>query len=463
MILNRRNKNPLDRDFYKNILHIATPIALAQLLTSLLAVVDAFMVSSLGVIAVAAVGVAASYTFLMIIVLFGFFSGLGIFIAQYWGSKEIENVQKVFAISLVIAVSIGLLFFGFAFFFTDTLIGIFNNGADVEDALMLEQFARNYLKIASWSYMLLAINFSINMVMRSIEKVWYPQIVMAGIVLINTVLNYLLIEGNYGFTALGIEGAAIATLISSFVGTIFLLGYVIVSHHEVFMIKLSILKHISLGFIKKVFIKAGPVAINETLWGLGMTFYLIAFGFISTDAIASIQISNLIMGLFWVVNAGIGSASAIMIGKKLGENNLDVAKHWGDKVTKLVVYVGIFLGIVLFFTSDFIASSFTEITPEVKSNVSQILKIFAIYLPIKFTNAQQITGTLRSGGDTRYSMYTEVFALWLIGVPLAFILCLYTALPLYMIILIINVEEVIKVIVLIRRFKTYKWVKNLTV
>lgn len=456
------NKNPLDRDFYKNLLLIATPIALAQLLSSLLAVVDGFMVSSLGDIPVAAVGIGANFAFFMTMILFGFFSGMGIFVAQYWGSKEITNVQKVFLMSLIIGIAVGFLFFIFAFFFTDILIGLYNNGANLAERAELHSYAYKYIRIASWSYLLMAINFAINMVMRSIEKVWYPQFVLGGIVLVNTFLNYGLINGNMGFANLGVEGAAIATLISNIIGTIFLLGYVIISNHEVFAFKLNILKDITFAFILKIFKRAFPVALNESFWGLGMSMYLIAFGFISTDAITSMHLSNLIMGLFWVINAGIGSASAIMIGKKLGENKLDVARHWGNKITKIVFFIGVVLGVTLFFGSELIANMFKEVSDPVHDNIILILRVFSIYLPFKFTNAQQITGTLRSGGDTLYTLFSEVLPLWLIGVPLAFILSIYSSLPIYLIVAIINIEELVKLTLLLGRFFTYKWVKNLT-
>ena len=449
--------------FIRKAILIGTPIALAQLMTSLLGIIDMFMVSNLGNLAVEAVGVSANFAFLLIMIEFGFFSGLAIFIAQYWGSKEINNIHKVFIITLIIGAIISLLFFTFAFFAPKVLIGIFDHNTLTSTSESFKQYGSDYLKIAAFSYFSMTITFAIGMLMRSVEKVGYPQMVAVSVVALNTLLNYVLINGNLGFAAMGVRGAALATTISSSLGAILLIGYLIFSKEEVFRIKFIEYKNITRDFIKKLFKKALPVAINETIWGLGMSFYLIAYAFIGEEIISSIVISNLIMGLFWSFNAGLSSACAIMLGKKLGENKLELAKKWGLNFTKLGVVAGIVFGVLLFVFSDSIASMFKNLPPNVLSNISLILKVFSFYIPIKFTNALQIVGTLRSGGDTVYSLLAEIGPLWLIGVPLAFILSIYSTLPIYWIVAIVNVEEIIKLFLLLWRFFSYKWVKNLTI
>jgi putative MATE family efflux protein len=449
------------KHFYSKVLRIGLPMAFAQLMTSLLSLIDTFMVSGLGDTAVAAVGVSVSFMFLLIMMEFGFFSGLSIFFAQYWGSKDIKNIHKVFIIAAFIGTILTSLFFVLGFFFTDTVISVFNNSGDAENKAILLSYGRSYLKIASFSYFTMSITFLIGMLMRSVERVVYPQLVNIFAVLLNTLLNYLLIHGNLGFPELGVQGAAIATLISSFIGMTLLVGYVLISKEEVFKIRFRLYKDITKEFVHKIFRKALPVAINETIWGLGMTFYLIAYGFISTSSIASIHITNQVMGLVWAVNAGISGASAIMLGNKLGENQLDLAKKWGNWFMKLIFVAGLVFGVSLFIASDYIASVFDEST-DVAKDVSMILKVFAFYVPIKFNNAYHIIGSLRSGGDTKYALFAEVGPLWLVGVPLAFILAINTELPLYVIVAIVNIEEIMKLLLLIPRFFTYKWVKNLT-
>ena len=310
-------------------------------MTSLLGVIDTKMVSGLGDVAVAAVGVSTNFAFLLIMISFGFLSGLSIFVAQYWGSKDIRSIHKIFVISIIIGIVISLVFFIAAFFFPEFIIGLYNNSGDEVNSVILNDFGVEYLRVAAFSYFTMTITFVIAMIMRSVERVIYPQIVAIFVVLLNTLLNYILIKGNFGFQAYGVQGAAIATLISSGLGTVLLILYLIKSKEEVFKIKFNTYKDISFQFIKKVSEKALPVAINEMMWGLGVSMYLIAFGFISTDSITSVHISNQIMGLFWVINAGISTACAIMLGNKLGEGKLELAKKWGQKFTKLSIGAGV--------------------------------------------------------------------------------------------------------------------------
>lgn len=448
-------------EFYKKVIKIGTPMALAQLATSLLGIIDTFMVERLGEQAVAAVGIGVNFMFLVIMILFGFFSGLSIFMAQYWGSKDIGNIHKVFIVTLFIGVIVSSTFFVLGFFFTDQIIDLYNNTSNMADYNLVQEYGVQYLKIAAFTYFTMTFSFAIQMLMRSVEKVLYPQVISIFMVILNTVLNYLLIFGNFGFPELGVEGAAIATFTSSFMGFLFLVGRMVFSRFEVYRIQFAKYKEITKEFVKKLMKKAMPVAINEAIWGLGMSMYLIAFGFISTNATASVHITNQVMGLFWAINAGISGSSAIILGNKLGENDLDTAKKWGNKFIRLVFMAGVTFGVLLFILSGSIASIFSR--ADIQDSVILILRVFSFYVPVKFMNALHIIGTLRSGGDTRFALFAEIGPLWLIGVPLAFILSIYTSLPLYLVVLFVNIEEVVKLSILTPRYFTYKWVQNLTI
>ena len=451
-----------NRYFYKRVLQIGVPIFLSQFLTSLLSIVDTIMVSVLGDNAIAAVGLSANFGFFIIMVLFGFLSGLGIFIAQFWGSKDYKNIYRVFIITIIVGTIISSLFFILVHFFPEFIVGLYNNGDDLIQRGIIQNYAVDYLKIISYSYFFMTANFVIIMLMRNTEQVVFPQIISVITVIINTLLNFVLITGRFGFPSLGVEGAAIATVISSGVGFVLLLSRMKFSTHEVLKVNFKEYKNITKEFIGKLTHKALPVAINETVWGLGMSMYLMAMGFIGGTAVASVQISNMIMGLFWVANAGISTACAIMIGNKLGENKIELARSWGLKFTKLSFTAGLFLGALLFVLSPVIPNIFGDASEAVKTNVRWILLMYSFYVPIKFTNAIQIIGTLRAGGDTRFALFAEIIPLWLIGVPLAFILSIFTSLPLWAILAIINVEEIIKFVLVLKRFFTYKWANNLT-
>lgn len=448
--------------FYRKVIKIGVPIFLSQFFISLLSIIDTVMVSVLGDEAIAAVGLAANFGFFIIMILFGFLSGLGIYIAQYWGSKDIKSIHKVFIITIIVGAIISTVFFVLVHFFPQFIIGLYNNGDDLVQRAIIKEYAMDYFKVISFSYFTMTANFVIIMLMRNTEQVVFPQIVSVITVLVNTFLNYGLINGNMGFPSMEVKGAAYASLISSGLGFFILLISMFIINNEVLKVKFRLYKEITREFVDMLAKKALPVALNETIWGLGMSTYLMAMGFIGGYAISSVQISNMIMGMFWVANAGISTACAIMIGNKLGENQIDVAKKWGLKFTRLSFVSGLVLGIMLFMLRSSIPLVFTNASDLVKDNVESILFVFSFYIPIKFVNAIQIIGTLRAGGDTKYALLSEIIPLWLIGVPLAFILSLYTSLPLWAIMAIINVEEIVKFGIVIRRFFSYKWANNLT-
>lgn len=449
--------------FYKKALRIAIPIALSQFFAGLLGVIDTLMVSRLGDNAIAAVGISSNITFLMFMVNWGLLSGFGIFIAQYYGSKDILNIHKVFLVVLVLSTMIATFFFSIGFFMPDVLIGLYNNSDDLINAQEVARFGEAYLRIASISFVTITFTQMLSMLMRSVEDVVFPQAMQIFVVFLNTGLNFLLINGNLGAPALGVEGAAIATVSSSSVGLMLFVAYMFISRNPVYRIRFQSYRLIDRVFLKRVFKKTMPVLLNETIWGLGMSAYLIAFGFISPLAVTSLTISNQVIGLIWFANGGLAAATAIMLGHKLGENALEEAKDYASRFVRMNLTIGVTIGAILFIFAPRIAGLYESTSVEVQTNVTYFLRIFAVYLPIKFMNALHIVGTLRSGGDTMYALFSEIGPLWGYGVPMVFILALFTSVPLFIILIIINVEEIIKLVVLTIRYRSYRWIKNLTI
>jgi len=447
--------------FYRLLFRLAIPIFFTQLLGSLLGIVDTFMVTSLGDDALAAVGIGSQFMMFLFMIQFGLSSGFGIYIAQYYGAKEYDNLSKTFLIAITSGIAIALVFLGISQLFPTSIIRLFNmNETPNQNVITL---GTQYLLIASFSFVTSTTSFAISMLARSVQKVFIISIIQSSGVLINTVLNFILIHGKLGLPAMGVEGAALATLISSsFTMTVSIL-YLVFTKERALKIQLNQLFKITKEFTEKIFKTVIPVVFNETFWGLAMTMYLIAYGFIGDKEVGSIYLSNQINSLFWVATIAVANAAAAMLGKKLGENDLETAKDWELRFRKLGMVAGVLLGICLFFTAPFIVSLFTNLSTEVTSTVTTILRIYSIYAPIKFLNAIFVVGTLRAGGDTRYALVADLGALWIYGVPLAFVLSIFTSLPLYTIIIFVNVEEIIKFILLYTRVKRDKWINNLTI
>lgn len=449
-----------NKHFYNILIKIAIPIFFSQLLGSLLGIIDTFMVTELGDNALSAVGIGSQFLFLLNIIQFGLFSGFGIFIAQYHGSKEYDHISKVFLIMLMTGLAFAIIFLGLALTIPEQLIRLFNlNEAPNQNVIDL---GISYLTIMGFSFITMTISFSISMLARNVQKVLWPSIFQITGVLLNTFLNYGFIGGRMGFPELGVRGAGLATLISSSVIAILSVGYLFVSKETALKIHFSALKRVTKAFLAKIFKTAIPVLLNEGFWGLGMTMYLVAYGFIGDKAVGSIYLSNQINSIFWVATIAIANASAVMLGNRLGDGDLITAKEWEVRFRKLGITLGIILGSVLFILAPNIVPLFGNLSDDVTGTVVMILRVYAFYAPIKFLNAIMIVGILRSGGDTKFALFVEILSLWGLGVPLAFILSRFTQLPLYMIIVFVNFEEITKFLLAYRRTKSGKWINNLT-
>ncbi len=452
----------MEKSFYRQLLKIALPIALAQFFAGLLGVVDTLMVSTLGDNAVAAVGIASNVAFLLFMVNWGLLSGFGLFIAQYYGVKDIRSIHKVFIVVLGFASVIALVFFIGGFFFPEVIIGIYNNSSDTTNTTLVAQFGQSYMRTASLSYLFITFTQVMSMLMRNIEDVVMPQTIQIGVVLINTLLNFFLIQGRWIAPALGVQGAALATVISSFIGLVTLGLYMLLKKNPVYRIQWTLYRTLDRRFLSHVLRRTLPVLANETFWGLGMSMILIAFGFISPMAVTSLTIANQVMGLIWFANGGLAAATAIMLGHRLGDNQLAEAKQYAARFVRINLTVGLTVGVLLFILSTSIASAYSATSETVQANVVWFLRVYALYLPIKFMNALHIVGTLRAGGDTVYALVSELLPLWGFAVPLVFVLSLFTALPLVVILVLVNLEEVMKLGLLTVRYRSGRWIQNLT-
>ena len=237
----------IDKRFYKKVAIIALPIVIQNFITSSLNIVDTMMIGKLGENEIAAVGIANQYFFLLSILMMGLFSGIGIFVSQYFGKKDNENIKKLIGIGIVCAIVMGSIFTITAQIFPEGIIGIFNKDFEVI------KLGVEYLIIVSLSYIFTTITFNYGIALRCIEKTTIPMIGSSIALIINTVLNYILIFGYFGMPELGVKGAAIATLIARIIEFLIIISYVYYSNNilagnvkELFSFNSSSLKSISI-------------------------------------------------------------------------------------------------------------------------------------------------------------------------------------------------------------------------
>ncbi len=445
-----------NRLFYQGLIRLAIPMAMTALMGSLLNMADTLMISFIpnGETSVAAIGVCNKFFFLMMVTLYGVYSGFGVFISQYWGKKDMKRLQTVYMTAVVTGIFISAIVTFVAFFLPKQILQLFSN-----DPLVIH-LGIPYLRIVCFSYVISSIIFSMEMVSRSTEKVKLPMTISSIGVIVNIILNSILIFGLLGFRKMGVEGAAVATLISRVFQLLLYLSYIHISKNPVLSIKISNYIFDPL-LLKNVYKKALPVMGNEFFWALGITAIFAAYGRRGTDTLASMQLFDTIVSLLTVFTMGIANSSAIMIGKKIGEKEIDDAKWY----SKLFIYNAIRFG----FVTSLILILFIPLVPFflqtqgtiIIHNVQYCLLVFAGYTPFNLLAATFIVGILRSGGDTTAAFIFETSTLWGYAVPMAFILVNFTTLSLPIIYLIITFELVIKDSFCYIRYRSGKYLHNL--
>ncbi len=439
-------------EFYKKLLKVALPIAFQSLIVSSLNMFDTVIVGNLGEKAIASVGIANQLFFLLSLIFFGIGGGCSIYLSQFWGKKDKENIKKIIGTGVITVSVVALIFTIIALIFPRIIVAIFSRD---EEVVIL---AVSYLRIVSLSYVVTGISVILSSSLRCMEKTLVPMVISFFAVVLNIVLNYILVFGKLGFIALGVNGSALATLIARIFECIVIL-YVSLNKGSILYGKVKEFfdfnKKFYFNIIKDVF----PVVINETCWALGTVSYSIAYGFIGTSAQASVQICNTVQNLFMVITFGIANGSLVMIGNAIGSGNEKKAKAYAREFSIISIFIGIMLGITMTGSAPFIMKLFKVSSDVVKDSIN-ILIVMSIAAPFKVFNIVTIVGLLRGGGDVKAAMYIEVFTMWCIGVPMAFLGALVFRFPIHLVVALICFEEAVKFVFCLTRLKSNKWIRN---
>jgi len=440
--------------FLKTLVKLALPIALQNLILSSLNLVDNIIIGGLGEVAIAGVGLANQYFFLLNLLLFGITSGSAIFTAQFWGNRDIPNIKRVLGLSLITGCSAAFLFFLGGVCFPQQILGVFSRDPEVI------RLGGKFLRIIAFSYVITAVTFSFSFTLRSVGQVKTPMMVSVIALGINTALNYILVYGYFGMPKLGVEGSAIATVIARIVECGLLIGIV---YKKKYVIAGKVKEFLDLTeiFVKKFFKVTLPVIANEGVWALGVSLYAIVYARMGTDVIASTNISSTIEKIVWVLFMGLGNACAVMIGNKIGEGNEKEAFAYAKRFIIIGPALAMIMGVVVYFASGWSLKAY-NISPQVYYYAHRNLMVFSFFLWVKVFNFTSIVGIFRSGGDTKFCLIIDTAGVWVIGVPLACLGGLVLHLPIYWVYLLVYVEEVFKLIVGLPRIYSKKWIHNLT-
>lgn len=443
-----------DLDFYKMLMSLAIPIVLQNLLVASLNLLDSIMVGNLGEKAIASVGIANQYYMLFYNTAHGFIMGAGIFVAQYWGKKDIKNIYKFMGLSLIFAMAVTLLFLGGAIFFPENIIEIFTKDSEVIE------LGKSYLLIVAPSYILTIITLNYEMALRGTGNTKIPMYASLIGLIFNGVLNYIFIFGKFGMVKLGVFGAGLGTLIARCFELGFILYKIYIADKNIVAGKLKEMFDIEKSMITTFLKTALPVVFNDMMWIGGLTVYFLAFSKLGTTATATMQISNTVNNVFNIFGIGIALAGGVIVGNRIGAQEEERAKTEAKKISTFSVMLGIIIGIIFFIISPYVVKLFS-IEDETKKSIVAVLRIMSIVLPVRFFGIMQIIGILRGGGDVVFAILTEVVAVWAVGVPMSFLGVLYFDFPIEYVYAMSCLEEPFKALATLPRLFSGKWIKNL--
>lgn len=439
------------RSLRKEIVRLALPIALQQFMTALVGACDAIMLGKLSQDAMSAVSLATQVTFVFNLFMFAFMAGENMFVAQYYGKGDYAGISQVFSLVTKICGCIAVVFLAGTLFFPEQLMRILTN----EETLIV--LGSEYLRVIGISYVFSGIAQTFLAIMKNCGAVNMSTLINGVMVILNIALNAVFIFGLSGFPKMGIKGAALATVLATVVQFLWSVGYVLC---RIRAVKFS-LRSCEKKLFGRFWQKAVPLLINNLAWGIGFSMYSVIMGHLGTDAVAANGIANISKNLVVCFCLGLGNAGSIIVGNRLGADRLQEAKEVGETLTKTAIIAGIVSGLVLIALSPFI-TKMVDLTPIARGYLQKMLLISSYYIAGKSVNCMTIGGIFAAGGDSKFGMLCDSVTLWCIIVPLGCICAFILKLPVMVVYFVLNLDEIIKLPVVYKHYKKYKWIKNLT-
>lgn len=441
------------REFYKELLSLALPIGLQNLLIALIGATDALMLGRLSQEAVAAVSLANQISFVMNLFIGAVIGGGGVLIAQYWGKGDMRIVKNLFCTILKYTIGISFVFFLLALFIPDKLMGIYTSEQELID------IGADYLKIVSVSYFFNGITQCYYLIMKVSSKAVKSVIISVVTVLADVTLDLFLIYGIAGVPRFGANGSAYSTIV---VELIALLWCVADSYQkEGIHPDREGLTWFSPAHTKDFIKVAIPMLASALAWGLGFSMHSLIMGHMGTDATAAASITSVVQELVTCLCKGVTTGTGIIIGKLLGSNLLDKAKEYGKEFWYVSVWIGL-VNIALLCVIGPIVTAFFVLTETARQYLIAMLIFSGIYLFAYSINSVIVCGVFPAGGDAAYDAVSVALSTWCFALPLALIGTFLLDFPVLAVYVLMCADEIVKLPWLLPRYKKYIWLNNLT-
>ncbi len=450
-----------DKAFYRTVMALAVPVMLQNGLTNLVSLLDNIMVGSVGTDQMSGVSIVNQLLFVFNLCVFGALSGAGIFTAQFFGKGDHEGVRQTFRFKLItsaVILAVGLLVFTL---FSEPLIASYlHEGSETGDIVATAGYAADYVRVMLWGLFPFALMQTYASTLRETGETLLPM--KAGIVaiFINLILNYVLIFGHFGAPAMGVEGAALATVISRYVECAIV---VIWTHRHSIEVPFIIGAYRTLKvpseLVKRIITKGMPLLANEFLWSAGMAMLTQRYAMRGLAVVAGLNICSTVSNLFSVVWMSMGTAVSIMVGQLLGASEFVKARQTAKKLLAFSVASAAAIGVIIALLSPLFPQLYNT-SEETRQIATGLLLIVASALPLhSFIHASYFT--LRSGGKTWITFLFDSMYVWVVALPLATWLTNATSLHIFVIYALVQYVDIIKCVIGTVMLKKGVWINNI--
>jgi putative MATE family efflux protein len=435
------------RSFYR----LGIPIMLQYMITSAIGLVSSLMVGGLGGKSVVALGIGNQIYFVYSLVILGLYAGSGVLVSHLWGARNYDSAKNAMAVSTVLGIFVGILFLIGEKTMLSSITGLFTSDAEVHGLVA------DYMDSVILSFVIMPIFLSISTGFRSTKRPVAPMLISLAAVLVNVFLCFGFIYGNFGMAEMGIAGAGAATLFSRMIEAA---AAIALWYRSDLRFGAEVLRGMSTSLVAVLLKASSAIIMNDLCWGLGIVIYNVLYSKIGFDALTAVQINSVILNFFVTVAFGFSGASAVIIGNRIGSGEEDRIMEDSSSIIRMTIVSAAFFGFVMYIVTGAILPLY-DISEKAASSVMNVALILSFALPLRFLAVLFLTGILRGGGDMVYTMYLELGTMWLIGVPLAAIAILVFDVSLETAYMVAVIEDVIKSVVVILRFRSKKWIHNL--
>lgn len=442
------------RDFNRELISLVIPIALQNLISATVISVDVIMLGIISQSAMAAVSLAGQITFTLTLFYMGLAAGASILTAQYWGKKDTVSIQRILSIACVFSLGISILFFLSSLLVPDALMRLFTNDPE------LIEYGSRFLQFNSFSYLVMGLSQMYLSVIRSMENAklsaWISSLCLVLNIIFNAICIFVLFPSN---PKLAIGAVAVATVLSRVIELACCVIHSLTKGSIRF--RLPVRDRIQRNLLKDFLKYTLPVQGNYIVWGGALTATAAIIGHVNSDMVAANSIASVVKNLAIVLCGGIATGGSVLVGKYLGQGEMEKARYAGNYMCYYALIFGIIAGCTILLIKPLVYS-IVNLSPVAQSYLDGMLYISAYYCIAKSFNSTTIAGIFPAGGDSKFGLWCDTVVMWLVILPLSYLCAFVWQVSPIFLYIVISLDELIKLPIALTRYRQFKWLNNLT-